>query len=402
MPLILKPSVTVNNIQIQADPNNPNQTDSILNNWGPNMPVISINDYVLSSGEAIAFDINIRFNQIPTFSITVNDLNYTVRKALNKTIIDTGVIFIGYRQWYIKFNALMTIVESDAGDHNITIMGTMYNPDLHQTYQKGYNSQTVTDILTDVCKMSNMGLFTVDGPKLSQQLDTCINPNMRALNFFNDVIVRYTNCLWCADPMYIMHVVDWEQIYNQPFDKYTIGPDGKQLAAPLDMVFSTALWPGATDTTTDIDANKLRVKWFTINTNFGQAHISNYLNYSTFFEGQGTVEVDTDTTDMIGLGDRTANQFYGFQGKYFPHYPEIINKLIAGKSIKAYMENIVYELTPFSVINFEAWLPKQNNNPTVMDIDNSGKKVVIGYSYTFDKRSTTTEYPVVRQSIDLI
>jgi hypothetical protein len=398
MPLIVKPAITVDTIQLQADPNAPDQTDSILTNWGPNMPVVKINDYVLAAGEVISFDVKVRFNTMPSFTMEVMDSNYTVRKALNQSVVDLGVIFIGFQKWYIKFNALMTVVTSDAGDTSITVNGVMYNPALHQTYQSGYSQMTVADILTDVAKRTSMGLFTVSGPKLTQTLDTCLNPNMRPLDFFDWVIGKYTNCLWCIDPLYIFHVVDYSQMKQQPLDQYSIGVDGKPLSAPLDMVLSTALWPGSDPT----DDKKLRVKWFTINTNFGQAHIGNALNYKTFFEGQGTTEVDTDTNQQFGLGDKTENSFYGFESQYFPHYPNIINKLIAGKSITAYMENIIFELTPFSVVNFEAWLPKQNANPTVMDAENSGVKVVIGYGFTFDKRSQETKYPIVRQTIDLI
>jgi hypothetical protein len=398
MGVILKPTVKVGNIQIQAD-TDPNQTDAILDNWGPSMPVFKINDYVLSAGEVISFEIRVRFNSLPSFTMEVDDMNFTLRKALNGRIIDVGVVFIGFKTWYIKFNCLMTVTVSDAGDRNVTIDGILWNPPLHDTYQKGYTEMSVTDIITDVCKRTGMGLFTIDGPRLAQQLDTCLNAGMRHIDFFNFVLSTYTNCLWCIDPQYIWHVVDFEQARNQPLDKYTLDPRGNKLPTPLDMVLTTATFPGGYD---DNDDKKLQVKWFTINTNFGQSNVATALNYRTFFEGNGTAETDTPTTQQFGTGTKAENSFYGFSGQYFPHYPQIVNKLIAGRSITAHMENIIFELTPFSVVNFEAWMPRQAQEVTQMDTDNSGKKIVIGYTFTFDKATAEVSRPLVRQTIDMI
>jgi hypothetical protein len=397
MAIIVKPTIAVGNIQIQADPNAAESVQNILDNWGASMPVVKINDYPLAAGELLSFRLDVKFGTIPSFGMEVYDSNYTVRKALNDTIIDTGVVFIGYRNWYIKFNALFTVSVSDAGDTNINIDGIVWAPALHDNFQAGYTNRTVQDILADICGRTGTGLFTVNGPKLSQSLDNCLNASWKGLNFLNFVVNKYTNCLWAMDPMYTFHVVDWEQLQSQPLDQYTLGEKGAIVPA-TDMVLTTHLWPD------DTDSGKLMVKWFTINTNFGKANIDTPLSMATYFEGgqNGTDEVDEDTTDQFGTSAAKANSFYGFKAQHHPFHNEMAAKLIAGKSITCEMENIIYEITPFSQVNFEAWLPQRNDTPTVMDTENSGRKTVIGYAFHFNRKTDTTLYPIVRQTIDLV
>ena len=89
-----------------------------------------------------------------------------------------------------------------------------------------------------------------------------------------------------------------------------------------------------------------------------------------------------------------------------PFYKDIINKSIGGNSIKLTMKNILFELTPFSIINLEIYLPKNSNregeDKIRLDEEHSGKKVVIGYSYNWQTKDEESDFPTLTQEIEVI
>jgi len=393
MGFLVKPNIKVDKIELKTDENSKVGIANLLKSWGPAMPVVKINNYVLAAGEVESFDLNVKLNALPSFTFSINDSNYAIRRALQKETIDKCVIFIGFSNWYIKFNGLITSCTSDAGATNIFINGILFNEKLYTSIQKSYKDLTINDILTDIAQKTNMGLFTVNNKALSNTLDYCLNSNKKYIDFFKYVIEKYTNNLWSIDPLYNFYVSDIETLRKQKFDKYTIGESGKQ-HDPKDMII-TSYWFNETDNF------KLKANYYSINTNFGIAHINNSIDYG-IFSSDSKEASKIDSNKIIGLGDDFENTFSGFKKQFFPYYDKIVNKSIAGKSITVEMEQVLFELTPFSVVDFEVYFPKKDDEPVKKDIENSGKKVVIGYSYHFDKKNEENTYPKVRQSIDLI
>ena len=271
----------------------------------------------------ISFNLKVNINSLPEFNFEVNDGNYTVRKALQDSKIDTCVIFIGYSNWYIKFNGIINDCYSDAGDTNVSISGILYNEKIFENFQFAYKDKTISDILLDICQKTDMGLFTINNNGLSTPIDYCINPSMSYISFMQYILTNYTDNIWCIDPMYIMHVMDYESLFNQTFDKYTIGEQGIQ-HAPKDMIITTNPF--------NTDDFKLKATYYSINTNFGTAHIKNNKDYSKLISGEKTeINLTPIKNNDIGIGNSIYNTFAGFDKHTFPYYSNRINKTIAGK-----------------------------------------------------------------------
>ena len=81
---------------------------------------------------------------------------------------------------------------------------------------------------------------------------------------------------------------------------------------------------------------------------------------------------------------------------------DIINKDIGGKVISVTMRDLIYEITPFSIINLEVFLPKQEGVDKKLDTENSGNKIVISYEFDFTNKTDEEQFPKIRQKIDLI
>lgn len=405
MGLICKPQVKVDDITVEVDKDNKEGVRRILNTWGSTIPLIKIGDYFVNPSDTIAFSLNVSLNNIPSFTATINDANLQIRKALVPKI-DKCIIFIGYKDWFIKFNGLVLTVQSEIGDPDIIISGCCWNEELYKTVQQSYVDLTMSDIVKDVAEKTKMGLFTVDNKWLTEKHDFILNPNKRYINFFDWCMKNYTENLWCVDPLYHFHVADITELRKKcesnTLDKYTLKQDGTQ-TEETDIIFNTYQYPkGSEQKDFDEDDKKLRVEYYTINTNFSEIFKDSSTNYFV----NGTEEIITDNT--IGLGTNGTNTFAGtgddagFVKHKFPFYSERINKLIGGTLIKISLKNIMFELSPFDVVGFECYLPSTDNKPQTKDEEHSGNKIVIGYSYTFDKATEDVRFPLITQTIDLI
>lgn len=394
---LLDSKIKVDKIEVPIDTDNESGAKSLINAWGPTIPVIKINGYVLGLGDVESYQINIKMNNIPSFILTVNDSKFKIRKALNKEKIDTAVIFIGNAEWYHKYNGLITNCISDAGDEKITITGIIYNPKLYNTIQKAYNDLSLTDIIKDICSMTDMGLFTFDNNSLANILTNCLNPGKRYIDFFVELITKYTNNLWCFDTFYYLHVGDIETIRNSPIDTYTMR-NGKKFDSPQPIKLITGTVYENIDYNTEIET-KLHVNYYTINTNIGNSHINHYNKYELHDSVDNIKSLSV--SDDIGIGNLTTNTFSRFSDKNFPFYQSRVNKEIAGKSINLEMADILYEIAPFQVIDLEVYVSAEDKNTIIIDTENSGKKIIIGYNFYFDK-TTENQKSNIRQSIEVI
>lgn len=400
MGVIIEPNLVVDDIKIEINTNDKNAAESVINTLGPTMPVIKINDYVLSAGELRDFNLKIKINNLPTFNLTIEDSNYNIRKALKKETIDKSVIFIGYKDWYIKFNGIILNTPSEAGDAILSLSGSFFNDKLYNSIQKAYNKLSVLDTLTDICKLTDMGLFVYNNTMLSNVIENNINSGKSNLEFFVDNVKNYTNNIWCIDTFGYFHVSDLETLRNQPFDKFTIF-EGK-IGESKDIIITTDNYYNDIQENQEPKRDKFLVEYYTINSNIGNVHVNNSNSYNVHSVGLNPSVKELKTINNIGLGNKSNNTFDRFSNSYFPNYSDIINKDIGGKVINISMSNLIYELTPFSVVNFEMFLPKESGMKLKLDPENSGKKIVIGYEYYYSNSDEEEKYPKIKQLIDLI
>ena len=168
MSLLLKPDITVNDIKIGMDANSSEDVARDLAEIGRNIPIVSVGDYVLNIGDLKSLRLQVALNCLPSFTMTITDTNYQVREVLKRQI-DKCVIFIGYKEWYIKFNGIITTIQSDPGDEDIELTGILFNDKLYQTEQKSYRDLSPSDVFLDICKKTKMGLFTFDNLLLNKK-----------------------------------------------------------------------------------------------------------------------------------------------------------------------------------------------------------------------------------------
>lgn len=396
MAIVVKPTVKVDTIEIKKDENNPDSTRNILLTWGKTMPIVKIGDYVLSTGELISYEFGTTINSLPFFTMEIDDSNYTIRKLFKKQI-DKCCIFIGYDKWYIKYNGLITSTYSDDGEPTIQANGILFNQALYNSVQKSYVNTSVQDILKDIAEQSKMGLFTLANAELEKKPEYCINPNMRLLEFFNYCIRKYTDNIWLIDPNYYMYVGNIETARKQKVDKYTLNQNGESIE-PTDICITTSpffLPETASESEKKKDELKIRANYYTVDTNFSNVWYKASAKYTV-----NNKELKSDAS--IGISDSSASCFPGFETQYFPFYIDRVNKQLTGTIIKVSLKNIIYEITPFSVVNFEAFMPRTGVEPIQMSKEHSGKKVVIGYRYKFDKKDTSNEVQSITQYLDLI
>lgn len=394
MPVIIEPAIEVENIELEINENDEDGAKNVMNTFGPTMPVIKINDYILSAGEVKNFNLKVGFNKLPTFYLTVNDDNFNIRRALKKEVVDKTVIFIGNETWYLKFNGIILNIPSEAGDAQLDIFGSFYNDKLYESIQKSYNNLSLQDTLKDICSLTKMGLFAINNNSLSKVLEYNLNTNKKHLHYFNWLINNYSNNLWSVDTFGYFHVSDIESLRKQPLDKFTIF-DGKKYPEK-DMII-----------TTDIhyeneNKDKFLVEYYTINSNIGEVYINNNQKYTVESAGLNPIKKQLKTIETIGISEDSKNTFDRFVDTFNPFYKDIINKDIGGKVISVTMRDLIYEITPFSIINLEVFLPKQEGVDKKLDTENSGNKIVISYEFDFTNKTDEEQFPKIRQKIDLI
>lgn len=391
MSVIIEPKIKTEPIKIKMDAQSPDAAKTIIADWGRNIPVISIGDYVLNSGDLKDFSLQIALNSLPTFTMTVDDSQYLIREALQNDI-DKCVIFLGFKDWYIRFNGILNKNTSSAGDKNIFISGTYYNEKLYNGVQFCYRDKPLVDIFKDVCDKTDMGLFTFDNVDLNQPIDYSLLTGTRYIDYFNSMITNYTKNLFSVDCHSFIHVGDIETIRKQPIDKYSLDWSTGEKIEDKPIIFRTKLL------TAEKIGDVIPIDWHTITTNFGGIHKETYKSYDLGLGGNGLQSVPT--IDTIGIGSNVTNTFFGFKNHKNPFYTDKINKSIAGNVIKITTQNIIFELSPFSVVGLELYLPFRNGDPVRRDVVHSGNKVVIGYSINYARMKN--ELNKLSQTIELI
>lgn len=405
MALVCKPQIEVDEIVLEMDEQNEQGAKDIMRSWGNLMPVVKIGEHILSAGELTYFELNVGIGTVPKFTMSVYDQSLMIRKNL-KDDIDKCVVFIGFKDWYIKFNGIIRNTYSEAGDEILTLSGELHNDLLYSvTDQKSYKEQNITDILTDVCSITKMGLYTTDNKWINTEQEQVINTGMRQIDFFDYCIEHYTENLWCIDPLYHFHIGDVEELRKRcesgDLDKYTLTNSGEQVSE-TPIIFTSKIYREDEEK----ENEKIQVEFYTINSNFTDMLLR---NHSKMYINDEEHEIVTDEARGLGMqffntypGNGTEDNT-GFVQKVNPLYEERVNKLIGGVLIELTLKNLLFEISPFDVVGFECYLPQNNGEPMKFDEEHSGNKIVIGYSYYFERPvSQRDRLPSITQKIQLI
>ena len=377
MGIIVKPNIKVDDIKIDMDVLSKNRVTDVINEFGRSIPIIKIGDYVLNVGELIHFELKLALNSFPRFTMQLDDTNLQIREVL-KQEIDKCVIFIGYKEWYIKFNGVITLIDSDAGDAIISLEGIWFNPKMYYTEQKSYKNKKIVDILTTICKNTDMGLYTFDNEDLNKEIDYVLNTETPQINFLvEDVIKTYTTNIFAFDTFGFLHIGNIEMMRKSSYDKYTLKQTGETID-PKDIIFSSKTRQYLPE-----DEFKIPIDYYTLNTNFSKMFLENASIYDVSIQSKFTKILKSDS--KIGYGEIGANTFSGFEKHKFPFYSNIVNKSLGGNIISITLKNLMFEITPFSVVGFDCYLPETGNKAFRLDTEHSGKKIVIGYSIEYTK-----------------
>jgi hypothetical protein len=397
MAIIIEPNIKVENIEIQMDTNSTDAANNIMSEWGRNIPIIKIGDYILNVGDLKEFSLQIALNSFPTFTIVLDDLLYNIRKAL-KNDIDKCIIFIGYKNWYLRFNGILDNSKSGVGDNIVRLNGTYYNEKFFNGAQFSYKDKKIVDIMKDICTKTNMGLFTYDNLDLNKQLDYSLMTGTRFIDYFDSLIKNYTSNIYSIDCHSYIHVGDIETLRKQDYDKYSLDwGTGEKLQVEQPIIFK-AINNSVEDINKPLAPDfKIPIKYYGINTNFSEIFKETYNTYAIGYGGNGEQEIKSKSN--IGIGSNKTNTFFGFKDHKFPYYTDKVNKSIGGNTIKITTNNVIFELNPFSVVGVELYL-NQDGKSFVLDQEHSGKKIVLSFSIDYKKISKTLNQ--LSQTIELI
>lgn len=394
--VLIEPNLKVEDIEIQMDKNSESLVKRLTSEWGRNVPIIKIGDLIIPISDILNFRLTVGLNSVPTFSLTINDENYRIREVLKKSI-DTCVIFIGWKNWYYKFNGLLTNTYSGTGDKNITIPGILYNPKLYEGQQYSFKNMTIENILKEVCGKSGMGLFTYNNTDLNQILDYSLMTGTRYIDYFDWLISNYTNNIYAIDCHGYIHVGSIDSIRKQQIDKYNLSwQKGEPFEKPQDIVFRSIVRQQLENS--DGIVSKIPIELYTINTNFSGTHYTTYNSYSIGYGGNGESVIPSLST--LGIGSNKDNTFFGFKNHKKPFLDDIIDKDISGNEISFETENIIFELNPLGVVGLEIYLPYHDGEPMKLDEEHSGKKIVTGFDIEYRKNSK--EFGKLIQTIRVI
>lgn len=376
------------------DENSPEAAKTILADWGRNIPIIKIGDYVLNTGDLKEFTLQIALNSFPTFRIIVDDASYKIRESL-KNDIDKCVIFLGFDNWYIRFNGIIDRTFSVDSNNSITLNGKYYNKKIYDGIQISYKDKSVSSILEDVCRKTNMGLFTTNNSDLNKVLDYSLMTGTRFIDYFDSIIKTYTKNVYFIDCHSYIHVGEIQTLRKQPLDKYSLNWASGKKIPEQPIIFKSI---NRTVENPEEQDYEIPISTFVVNTNFGEIFKETYDSYSLGFGGNG--EKKLDSLSGIGIGSNKTNTFFGFKNHKFPYYNDIVNKSLGGNSIKITTNNIIFELSPLSVVEAKLYLPNKNRQDFVLDEEHSGKKIVIGFSIDYRKAAKTLNK--LTQTIELI
>lgn len=404
MPIKVESKIEVPDIEVRIDEEADDYpVDGITKEWGPNIPIIQINDYVVNVGNIISYEVDVTINQLSEFDMTIRDGRQELQNALKNNDNNTGIIFFGNAEYYHKHKFIILETYSDVNNIDVTLSGYIYVEDFYNTKQKKYDEMSVDDIISELADTTKIGYFINDNSSLTKIIPEIINPGKSYINFINEIITKYTNNVWSMDTNYIMHVGNLESFLSKEVSKFNFY-ENKKLPAPLDILLSND-----TERNSDADVNEDEAENYLDNvtclkfTNFSIDNKKHNILKNVYGIADEHAEETELFNNTFGVGTNTENYFSGFKDKYYPNYSDIINKQILGNVITVSMDNTLLEIFPFMTLNLELLIKNPDDGKFAKNEKVSGKRIVVGYKFVYNKTNTDKgEKRKIRQQIKLI
>lgn len=401
--IVTKPNLNVPNIVVpNINTDDEDGANSIINTWGIKFPLIEINGYLIPSGGVREFSMTYSLNKFPRISFTVEDSRYELRRTLKKEIVDKGILFLGFKDFYIKFNIIILDIPNDFGGDNITINAEFFNESLYVSQQKSYNEMSVMEVIEDICKQTGMGFYNNKNELTSTKITNNINCKTKLIDFLDYNIKNFTNSIYSIDGHGYIHVGDVATLRGKEVDTY-IWKNSQKLDSPKPLIITNRMYKTLEDGDNPETDFKLQTLSYNVSTNIGLQHIENMESYSIVDESGKIKELKSQTD--IGISRKVENTFNKFLDLYNGGsniYRNILSKDLSGKIITVQLTEMILEIVPFSIVKLELYLPKLEGVDAVLDEDNSGNKIVIGVDYSFESASDDDKYPRTKQTLFLI
>ena len=143
---LLDPLIEVGAIEYPVDKNAAVDLEPGLNFYGNYVPLLKFGDQTITWAKILDFRLSIRLYQFPTVQITVDDSDFIIREYL-KDDVQVGIIRSGYKNYFIKFNALFKNISSIINDSEIVLNGIIYNEKVFDLYpQSSYKNMNIAEI----------------------------------------------------------------------------------------------------------------------------------------------------------------------------------------------------------------------------------------------------------------
>lgn len=406
--ILLKPTYQPAEIVIEIDKNSvplidnkesagDNMTKTISNFY----PLLKFDEKVFTLAEILDFKLSVAINDIPRLSVTLHDPNFVIRKYF-KNNINIGTCRIGYKHWSLKFDLLFDESKTSIFGNDVSLSGILWNKKIFETYQKSYNDLTILDILNDVLKNSGLGCYYFNNDYLQKTYNHIIQSNQSYINFLIHLINDYTDNIWSIDPNYYLHIGSFDQIDTQNVGVYTLDyKTGNKLDQEKPLIFYKNIHYSQ-EVEGDKKSNeendklleyKIPISAYNINSNVGENYLTSKQNYFSTNEKE-IFEIFKDDEDH-GIGDIYANTYSKFLNHKIPFLNKIINNKLRSKTITFLTEYIIPELNILDVINLQLYRRPMAGDPDyesqintgkpMIDTENSGNKVVIGYDFIYEK-----------------
>lgn len=382
MSLKVKSTIKVPDIEIEIDKNNEYAAEKIIKRWGPNVPMVKINDYVVSPAEIKSYNVYVDINTLLLFDITINDENNIIKDKLSNTDYNKIVIFIGTKDWYHKYEGV--ILSSYGNDRNnfITYSGFIFPEKIFETKQVKYDEKTCNDILTNICKDTGIGLFINDNESINNKIPEIINPNYSNYNFIKYLISNYTDNIYSFDSNYILHVGNLQSFVNKNVSEINYY-ENEKLPSPIKLQITNKFGINGDN---DANENYLKnIKYLKFDSYTIDDIRNRILNKKYSLNTEDNENLSIYENDL-GIGERSENIFSEFKSKVSKKhiYLDIVNKQLTGKVMTVVMENNFYEIHPFQALNIELYSRDEKLGKN-QKLKEKGKKIIIGYSYHYKK-----------------
>ena len=379
-------------IELYIDENLTNEkVDKLTEEWGPNIPVLMINDYHIPIGNLLSMEIDVSINKLLTLELVVDDVNQIVQNMLKNNEYNLITTFIGNKDLHYKFQTVIKSTYTDVKNNNLIISSELWVKEFYDNQQLKFNDKSIDEILNNQLQELQIGYFTSDNVSLQNKISEIINPNKSNLQFITEIINKYTDNIWSIDQNIMFHIGNLEGFLKNNVSKF-IFYENIKLNEKKDIILTNTMLKEQPENENDekVNPDGLRFRFYSIDNKTTEILKQEY-----------KVVSETDDEKIIfkndlGIGNTTENTYSKFVDRYFPNYHKIIRKQLLGNVFTVAMSNVLLEIYPFQKVYLELYTKNEDDEITKKITE----KLIVGYKFIY--RRTKSDKPQLKQTIKLI